>query len=688
MKQPLLFAISIFLSCTTVAQNVGIGTTTPNANAALDIRSNNKGLLTPRLSSNARVAMTNVAKGMLVYDTTMSGFYYHDGGKWRMFSELNVDSLTRDFLATPEVTANMSGNVITTARSGILYDNGGPGANYGNGLNYSYLVNPENNDSIVGYRVVVEQMNMAANDLLGITTADDQSNITIIGGTTTGTYYFAASSALAIIFQSDASGNAPGFRIRWSAVTVRKTDADVAPAFGWYFNAGKLAVRGGVSPNKAWATDSLGRLSFAFGSNAKAKGKGAVAMGSNVSADGNNSHAFGQFSTAAGDLAVALGYTATATGESSVAIGNTTSALGNYSTAIGFSNTASGIGAVAMGYNNEATADYSSAFGKTTVASQISATSTGDETVASGFASFATGSQTTASGSQGFAAGVATRAEGTSSVALGNETRAIGAYSLAIGYKTTADSYGSVVIGRNNKPVGSGTVAIWNSVDPLFTLANGSSSTLNNIMTVFKNGRIGIGTDSPEMGFHIGVGSDASLADGSGYMILGDVNSSNLVFDNNEIIARNNGANNTLWLQNEGGALETGGTAAKPGGGSWSATSDARLKQNIHAYTDGLQQVLKINPVYFNYNEKSGYDTSKQYVGILAQELKEIAPYMVDSFEKDGTEFYKADNTSMTYMLINAMKEQQQMIELQQQQLLDQQKQIETLKTLVKEKLK
>lgn len=670
MKQSLLLITGLFLYIIVTAQNVGIGTTTPNVNAALEIKSNNKGFLPARLSTAARTAMTNIAKGMMVYDTTLANFYYHDGSSWKLFSEQNVDSLTRDYLGTPAETVNMTGvGVITTASSGILYDNGGPAGNYSNNQYTTYIISDENVDSLVGYKIIVEQMNLAANDAFGIAVADDQANPLILTGTTTGTYYFPGTASLIFILQSDAAGNAPGFRVRWSKVTVNRNTADIAPAYGWYFNASKIAVRGGIAPNGNWIADSLGRTSFAYGLNAKAKGKGAIAMGSYVSAAGANSQAFGYFNTASGDNATAVGRNSKATGNTSFAAGLYAETSAESAVAIGGSVKASGFGSVAIGYGSTASADYAVALGQSTVASQINATSTGNETIASGESSFASGIETTASGVSSFSGGQQTLAQGNSALAFGRDTRALGDQSVALGFQTTADSYGAVVIGRNNKIVGIGTKSIWNNVDPLFTLANGSNSTPNNIMTVFKNGRIGIGTDNPAIGFHIGVGSDAGLADGTGYMVLGDINGSNLVFDNNEIVARNNGANNTLFLQYDGGALEIGGTAAKPGGGSWSATSDARLKQHVKPYEDGLAQVLKINPVYFNYNERSGYDTSKQYVGIIAQELKEVAPYMVDSFKKDGTDYYKADNTSMTYMLINAMKEQQKMIETQQQQI-------------------
>jgi trimeric autotransporter adhesin len=80
-------------------------------------------------------------------------------------------------------------------------------------------------------------------------------------------------------------------------------------------------------------------------------------------------------------------------------------------------------------------------------------------------------------------------------------------------------------------------------------------------------------------------------------------------------------------------------------------------------------------------HEPSGYDTQQPYVGVLAQELQKIAPYMVNTFTKDKTEYLSVDNTAMTYMLINAVKEQQQQIETQQ-------KQIDELKNLVNQLLK
>lgn len=74
--------ISLIVSTLTItAQNVGIGTATPNVNAALDINHSSKGLLIPRMDSVSRknIPATN---GLMVYDSTSKCFWYHDGTRW------------------------------------------------------------------------------------------------------------------------------------------------------------------------------------------------------------------------------------------------------------------------------------------------------------------------------------------------------------------------------------------------------------------------------------------------------------------------------------------------------------------------------------------------------------------------------------------------------------------------------
>jgi hypothetical protein len=52
------------------AQSVGIGTSSPNSSAQLDISSSSRGLLIPRMDSAAIMAIANPAPGLMVYDSS------------------------------------------------------------------------------------------------------------------------------------------------------------------------------------------------------------------------------------------------------------------------------------------------------------------------------------------------------------------------------------------------------------------------------------------------------------------------------------------------------------------------------------------------------------------------------------------------------------------------------------------
>ena len=59
--------------------NVGIGTNSPHATAALEIASTNAGLLMPRMTENERIAIANPAQGLMVYQTdNIEGLYIYD----------------------------------------------------------------------------------------------------------------------------------------------------------------------------------------------------------------------------------------------------------------------------------------------------------------------------------------------------------------------------------------------------------------------------------------------------------------------------------------------------------------------------------------------------------------------------------------------------------------------------------
>jgi len=81
MKKLTLLVAVIATSFTTFAQ-VGIGTTTPNASAALDITSTTSGFLPPRMTQAQRNAITSPAAGLTVYDTTTNSNWFFNGTIW------------------------------------------------------------------------------------------------------------------------------------------------------------------------------------------------------------------------------------------------------------------------------------------------------------------------------------------------------------------------------------------------------------------------------------------------------------------------------------------------------------------------------------------------------------------------------------------------------------------------------
>ena len=66
-----------------LAQNVGIGTSTPHSSARLDVSDNQRGILIPRLTTAERNAISNPARSLLIYNTDCNEYqYYIPGTGW------------------------------------------------------------------------------------------------------------------------------------------------------------------------------------------------------------------------------------------------------------------------------------------------------------------------------------------------------------------------------------------------------------------------------------------------------------------------------------------------------------------------------------------------------------------------------------------------------------------------------
>jgi hypothetical protein len=95
MKKIIFILVCIFKI--NAYSQVGIGTTTPDESAILQLESNNKGLLITRLTEEQKNAIELPANGLLIYQTdNLSGFYYFNGFIWLPFVNIDNDWIVNE----------------------------------------------------------------------------------------------------------------------------------------------------------------------------------------------------------------------------------------------------------------------------------------------------------------------------------------------------------------------------------------------------------------------------------------------------------------------------------------------------------------------------------------------------------------------------------------------------------------
>lgn len=108
----------------------------------------------------------------------------------------------------------------------------------------------------------------------------------------------------------------------------------------------------------------------------------------------------------------------------------------------------------------------------------------------------------------------------------------------------------------------------------------------------------------------------------------------------------------------------SGSVGQKASGTTWSNPSDARLKDDVHDYTDGLDVVRKIRPVHYTLNGLAGTPRGTKGISIIAQEMLEVMPYTIETYkaklhpgDAEDTELYRFEASAVTFALVNAVKE-------------------------------
>jgi hypothetical protein len=213
----------------------------------------------------------------------------------------------------------------------------------------------------------------------------------------------------------------------------------------------------------------------------------------------------------------------------------------------------------------------------------------------------------------------------------------------------------------------------------LYGYDNAGASPNNRVTINNNNGNVGLGTSIPTEKLHVGgnILSNNLLLQGdniNGYIKTTN-SSSNLYLGANNATFLTILANGNVGIGTTTPAYQlqlTTNSAAKPSSTAWTVPSDKRIKKNIRPYTKGLNSLITINPVLYDYNGKINFEQTVDNVGLIAQDIKDEFPECINTFkaklnttDKEDTELLNFDSHALTFVLINSIKELKQIIDSQ-----------------------
>ncbi len=247
---------------------------------------------------------------------------------------------------------------------------------------------------------------------------------------------------------------------------------------------------------------------------------------------------------------------------------------------------------------------------------------------------------------------------------------------LALGTSKTQAQSSRLAIEKPNNGVAGVVLQNPDNGSMIFKLGN------NERMWLTNSGNLGIGTTSPARKLHIKSDTwntqfvlERGFGHNAGFGIAADSDwihflkvtgvGSNTESSTPLMVFRQSNGQVGIGTLSPGAKLHVNGDAIKTDGETWTVASDRILKHEIENFSDGLQTILAIQPKTYRYNGKAGFsDNGKKHVGIIAQDIQPIAPYMVSEFyrkleETDAqeTRLLKYNSSALPYILINAIKE-------------------------------
>jgi len=383
---------------------------------------------------------------------------------------------------------------------------------------------------------------------------------------------------------------------------------------------------GDYSQSMGYQCVSRGKYSTAIGYQSLAIGDNSFAVGYKAKAQGTNlpvvdpAFAFGNESFAkSGALSMGNGSFAD---HSSVAIGMSARSEGQYSVALGYESNSKAYTSVAIGYRATTDADLSTAIGPyCEVKDFMYSTAIGYNAKTRGLWATAIGASgmsgepklgPRAYGHYSLALGAAPLAAGEGSVCisscLSDSATCYGRNAYVLGSNATSSRKGAFVYGDDTKGYASRVSATQD--DQFVVRAKGgylfyADSLLrasNAVVFTRGTGDVGIGTFTPKSNLHvvgdIALGQDLnnrkfilhsrSNALGEFLVITHDNASGGWEWSHGIRLFRN--GNVTISSGSDAGyTFFVNGSAAKPGGGSWSNASDIRLKDIRGSYAKGLE---------------------------------------------------------------------------------------------------
>jgi len=216
---------------------------------------------------------------------------------------------------------------------------------------------------------------------------------------------------------------------------------------------------------------------------------------------------------------------------------------------------------------------------------------------------------------------------------------------------------------------------------------------LNTNVTFLSNGYVGIGITSPSYLLHVGNGNNGfrveGPAQGSNSPVLasfggsGDFAIDAVGIHGGRFVVKDSTGFVGIGTVSPDSPLSVNGNADKPGGGSWGTFSDRRLKNLDGSFNAGLSQILKINPVRYRYKADNGMGIrdQEQHVGLVAQEVQKVIPEAVTENSKG---YLLVNNDPILWTMLNAIKEQQKLIQRQQQRIAQLTSQVKAIQASLK----